>query len=518
MDEQKEYSFTGRKRIYTDERVINESNILQVLRDALITHSQNVEMIRYLLNYEAGYQPLTREKKVRSDIDIKVCDNVANQITEFKLGYNWGNPIEFVQRSNDHPIGSNKDTEDSAITLLNNMLKCEYKNTKDQELARYIEICGVGYRFIDIKRDYEEGEAVFDISILNPLFAFVVYTNDAYRKPVMACSFRTVKDGNSYYTCYTKDTRFEIINAVEIVNQEKRNNYKVINECTELNPLKAIPIIEYNRSPDRMGCFERQISDMDNLNILISDFTNDVDQNTQAIWHANDVEFPKDEDTGETKTPKSGQWVNTFTQKDGKQAFIKPLAVEYDYQGMLDNIRYRRDVIMQKCSVPLRSEPGGGSTGTAMSMSSGWSDAECSASKEALIIEQSELQSLKVILKAIQKSPDISSDSELLKLTASDIEIRFIRNKTYDMATKANAFATYLSHGIHGRDALAMVDATSNIEAVYTNSKETIEAYQKSIFEKSNNTNNENPPNSDRTLSDNSDQTGNSPILGSNVK
>lgn len=516
MDEQKEYSFTGRKRIYTDEQEINENNILTVLRDALIIHSQNSDRIKYLLNYEAGCQPLPRKKTVRPDIDIKVCDNVANQITEFKLGYNWGNPIEFVQRSDLHPKGSDKDVEDDAITLLNNMLKSEYKNTKDQELARYIEICGVGYRLIDIKRDYEDGESVFDISILNPQFAFVVYTNDAYRKPIMACSFRTVKNGISYYTCYTKDSRFEILNAVKIIRGKKKNRFNIREEYTELNPLGVIPIIEYSRSPDRMGCFERQISDMDNLNILISDFTNDVDQNTQAIWHANDVEFPTDEE-GDTQTPKSGQWVNTKTPQNGKQAFIKPLAIQYDYQGMLQNIKYRRDVIMQKCSVPLRSEPGGGSTGTAMSMSSGWSDAECSASKEALVIEQSELQSLKVILKAIKKSPDVPADSELLDLTASDIEIRFIRNKTYDMATKANAFATYLSHGINGRDALAMVDATSNIEAVYTNSKDTIEAYQKSIFEKSNNKT-ENIPNGERTMSDNSDQTNNSPILGSNVR
>lgn len=41
-----------------------------------------------------------------------------------------------------------------------------------------------------------------------------------------------------------------------------------------------------------MGCFEQQISEMDNLNLLISDFTNDVEQNTQAVWHTNDVDFP----------------------------------------------------------------------------------------------------------------------------------------------------------------------------------------------------------------------------------
>lgn len=46
-----------------------------------------------------------------------------------------------------------------------------------------------------------------------------------------------------------------------------------------------------------MGCFERQISEMDNLNLLISDFTNDVEQNTQAVWHTNDVDFPVEQET-----------------------------------------------------------------------------------------------------------------------------------------------------------------------------------------------------------------------------
>lgn len=36
---------------------------------------------------------------------------------------------------------------------------------------------------------------------------------------------------------------------------------------------------------------------MDNLNLLISDFTNDVEQNTQAVWHTNDVDFPVEQET-----------------------------------------------------------------------------------------------------------------------------------------------------------------------------------------------------------------------------
>ena len=42
----------GRKRIYTDEVVIDETNILSVLNDALITHIENQNAIAYLLKYE----------------------------------------------------------------------------------------------------------------------------------------------------------------------------------------------------------------------------------------------------------------------------------------------------------------------------------------------------------------------------------------------------------------------------------------------------------------------------------
>ena len=138
----------GRKRIYTDETVIDETNILSVLNDALITHMENYNAIAYLLKYEKGYQPLKREKTVRPEIDVKVVDNVANEITEFKLGYNWGNPIIYVQHGNNDLYGNDSNSDDNAVSMLSEMFREEGKANLDQELARYIEICGVGYRFI----------------------------------------------------------------------------------------------------------------------------------------------------------------------------------------------------------------------------------------------------------------------------------------------------------------------------------------------------------------------------------
>ena len=76
------------------------------------------------------------------------------------------------------------------------------------------------------------------------------------------------------------------------------------------------------------------------------------------------------------------------------------------------------------------------------------------------------------------------------------------------MAVKANAFATWVAHGVNGRHALKTVDAFEDVEQVWEDSKEGIEEYQKSAYG-----NEEVQTGDDRIMSDNSDQTGNSPIL-----
>ena len=52
----------GRKQIYTDETAIDETNILSMLNDVLITHMENYSEIAYLLKYEKDYQPLKQKK------------------------------------------------------------------------------------------------------------------------------------------------------------------------------------------------------------------------------------------------------------------------------------------------------------------------------------------------------------------------------------------------------------------------------------------------------------------------
>ena len=57
-------SLHGRRQIFTNEEVINEVNILQVLNEALAVHLRNRSEIVYLEKYIRGIQPILDRVKV----------------------------------------------------------------------------------------------------------------------------------------------------------------------------------------------------------------------------------------------------------------------------------------------------------------------------------------------------------------------------------------------------------------------------------------------------------------------
>jgi hypothetical protein len=62
---------TGRIVLTTDVPEITYENVLDVLRDVFSTHIQNANRIQYLLDYDAGIQPIIRKnpKTYRPDIN-----------------------------------------------------------------------------------------------------------------------------------------------------------------------------------------------------------------------------------------------------------------------------------------------------------------------------------------------------------------------------------------------------------------------------------------------------------------
>lgn len=496
----------GRQVVYTTEQYIDENNIINVVRQGMIDYLATVGECNFLLNYEAGMQPLQRVKTVRADIDIIDIDNIANEITDFKKGFIWGFPITLAQRG---IKDTGVESESQAVTMLNEAYSYTGINAKRQQLARFVEITGIGYTFVDIDTSNKE-DKYFSVDVLDPRCAFVIRSKRTVdKRVVVGVSFFADSNGTTYYTAFTPERRYEIVNWKVVNGNEVDDKWAFGSRSGEINPLGAVPIVEWVRDYDRMGCFERQINEMDTLNIMWSDFANDVDQNTQVMWHANDVDIPTDEEGNEQK-PESNDWVFTYTADGGKSPFINPLSVNYDYQGILQNIVSKRALILQKCNVPQRNDNSGGSTGIAMSDATGWSAADNAANTQAAIMQVCKMEEVELVLKAINRNPKVPQDSPLLRLRSVDIEANIKRQRNYELTVKSNALATLLSHGVYGLHAFKTVNIFDDNNQVWEDSKELINAYQEKLIK-----GNENIENTvvEKVAADNSDQIDNSPVL-----
>ena len=148
----------GRRQIFTDINRITRDNLLMVLNDAFSIHERNVVEIDYLMRYERGDQPLNRKKEIRPEIDIQAQENHAAEITSFKIGYEFGSPITFVQRAKVDAKSSNKEPpefgekkDDVRISLLNEMMFEENKGTIIAELVR---LTALQEQYVDEKDEF----------------------------------------------------------------------------------------------------------------------------------------------------------------------------------------------------------------------------------------------------------------------------------------------------------------------------------------------------------------------------
>ena len=504
----------GRRRIYTTAKQVDRNNIIEVLSDAIGIHELNQMEIQYLIDYELGDQPLEREKTIRSDIDIRISENAANYVVEFKKGYFWGIPPVLIQHADKEMRKSDEKSDDIGISALNEMmlngLDIAYEN---QILGDFVEKCGIGHRLVDVKTEFDDEEskyALVNLYALDSRYAFCVYNNGVGQKKVLGVTYVEEDDNKYHFTCYTDSKVFDITGL---------GAEAVIVETT--NVLGRIPVIEYNRAIDRTGCFERHISYMDGLNVLVSDLANDTAQNVQTIWWGNDIAFQQNAD-GSADKPESGDWLLTYSGTD-KNPKVQPLSSGLNTASTLDAISFEWNRILQKCKVPIQQETtGGGSTGTATSMASGWQTAEVDALREESVISRGMKEELRLILRAIKLVPTkvLEAESPLRTVRAADVDFHFNRNRNYDLSIKANTLATLINAGMHGRHAIKLSEISPDAETVWNDSAEIIQAKQHKMFADNPTSGSDNTDlsadtvNEDRTLQDSSDQTSNSPYLG----
>ena len=443
----------GRREIFTDEKEITKENISKVLADAFEIHLLNVAEIKYLQEYERGVQPiLDRVKEVRPEINYKIVENHAAEITAFKVGYVFGSPITFVQRASVDINGNNGETDDKKLAILNEMMFEEGKAAQDQVLGKDISVCGVGYRIV-LPKKVKDGVSAFNLIRLNPNNAFVIKFNDIYKRNAVGVSYIILSDDSYRVGAYTDNQYYEL-------EGKDFKSLKVV--ASKANIVGIEPIIEYKNDDERMGCFERVISLLDALNEATSDRVNGLAQFVQSILWMNNCEI----DSAQMEQLKDKLGLLTKSEP-GNPASVQYLTATLDQAQTQTLIDYLYEQILQIAGVPGREQSAGGNTGQAVMLSNGWQIAEQHARSVEQTFAQSEREMLRVVLKILS----LTESSEVADLKLSDVDVKFSRNRTDSLLVKTQGLMNQLQAGIHPLVAITNCGLYSDPQSVWNDSK-----------------------------------------------
>ena len=453
----------GRKKIYTDETQVTPKNIAAIVNLAMTTdHATNRSQMEYLFKYERGLQPiLNRTKDIRADICNKVIENHASEIVDFTVGYQAGNPINLVARSANAELKHS----DKRIMKINEMLTEENKQAKDIELFRNFHICGVAYAMI-LPKSEQTGTSPFDLLILDPRNTFIVYSNDAYERPMVAVTYSVLKNGARRVTAYSDDYVYEF----GVNGDGGTNGFKV-----SPNILRKIPVVEFAANSDYAGCFEKAIPLMDAINDINSNRVDDIEQFVQSILWLHNAELSED---AKEELKSGGGILQTKSVGNGADAKVVYLTQTLNQNETQTYVDYLYKQILQICGVPSREKSSGGNTGSAMYLSNGYEQAESRAKAMESMYSRSMLQVVELILRICKLSKNV--DNDVKELETRFIDIEFSRDRTYDLASRTNALATLINIGVEPLHAMRTVDLFNDVETVYHDSVGRID---KALFE-----------------------------------
>lgn len=413
----------GRNRLYCSVDELNANTIMTILKDVLPLHFENVNDIEHLTNYFKGVQPvLAKTKKVRKDINNKVLENNAFHIVEFSKGYVFGEPIQYVQKSV---------KENDELETLNKFMSDNDIASKNMKLAEHWYINGFGYKMV---MPSEDRNKPFDVYVLNPSQAFVVYDSNYEEKPQLACYIAQRKDyvkDEIYYilTVYTKENIYTFL-AKD--NKKDKQDFEITQKgLTENNYIGAIPIVEYALNENRLGKVEIVETILNALNKISSNDVDDIEQFVNSLLVFINAEINKEEISEMTEM---GAVNIKSEQGKSNQADVKLLVnklLHSETKVLYDRLYNNMLTIV---GVPKMSDKASsGDTGQARLVGEGWTMADERAKQDELSFKISEKQLLDIVL-------NICKGKNLIKsLTPNDIEIKFTRNKSDNLLVKTQA-------------------------------------------------------------------------------
>lgn len=448
--------FYGRKVLYddylpedinSDDISQNEKNINDILVHIWSSHTQNANEIDYLEKYYRGYQPiLGKRKDIRPTINNIILENNAYFVVNFKVGYVFGEPIQFIQRG---------DIANPEVGILNGYAIAEDKYDKDSELAEGVYTSGIGHRLV---LPNNNDDSPFDIINLDSKTSFIVYSSkDPAHSKLLGVTF-------------TRNERSKIIEGSVYTNTgyytfEKSNTGTAFSvKFVKNHFLGTIPIFEYHFNKWRLGIIEVVMSIFNAINRIDSGDLDGLEQYIQSL-----LVFINNEIDPETyKDVLDLGAVELSTADPSRPADIKLLQNEISHQNT--EVLHKRllNTAFTILGIPAQTtRTSGGDTGAARQLSDGWTMAQERAKQEENAFKRCSKDEIKLILKICRMTPKSGIENLQLK----DIDQKLPRGRDDNFLVRAQGLMNLITSGVSPDVAYAST-------GLFPDSNE---AYQKSL-------------------------------------
>ena len=364
---------------------------------------------------------------------------------------------------------------------MNEYLYRSGKNDADNKAADWFHTVGKGVIFVEPSDD--DG-VPYHAYALDPRSAFVVYSLKPGKKPVMGVNF-VVSDGKARFDVFTEQYVFHLSGTTtgKMITYENNCNFlaTAVNlESVEPNVLGKIPIIEYRYNNVNMSSFESAIPLIDEISNIYSNACDGVEQFIQSLAIAVNCEFP--ENTTITDIRKAG--MIALRSVGENKADFKVLSEQLDQSQTKTLIDSLYDEILRICAMPSRSNGGStyDTTGAAVLANFGWYQADAAARNTEDLFKESNRQFDAIAVEILKRK-------QLVDIDISDFELSFVRNETANVQSKAQAFQTLMSAGLHPELAAAKSGISSDpvkdmkmsekwLEMIWGNPDKAVEAEQ----------------------------------------
>ena len=199
-------------------------------------------------------------------------------------------------------------------------------------------------------------------------------------------------------------------------------------------------IIEYRYNSINMGAFENVLPLLDEINNIVSNACDGIEQFIQSLAIAVNCEFP--EDTTLSTIRKAG--FISFRSVGENKADFKVLTEQLDQTQTKTLVDSLYDEVLRICAMPSRSNGGStyDTTGAAVLANFGWYQADAAARNTEDLFKESNRQFDRIIVEILRRKG-------LLDINVNDFELNFVRNETANVQSKAQAFQTLMSAGLH---------------------------------------------------------------------